>query len=80
MDAAQDRGVVAEGMRADLNLIELDALSLDLPEITADLPTGASRVLQRGHGYRATICAGEITFRDGEPTGARPGRLVRGRR
>ena len=75
-----DRGVVAEGMRADLNLIELDALALDLPEITADLPTGASRVLQRGHGYRATICAGEITFRDGEPTGARPGRLVRGRR
>jgi N-acyl-D-aspartate/D-glutamate deacylase len=75
-----DRGVVAEGRRADLNLIELDALSLDLPEVTPDLPTGASRVLQRGHGYRATICAGEITFRDGTPTGARPGQLVRGRR
>ena len=50
------------------------------PEITADLPPGPSRLLQRGHGYPATICAGEITFRDGEPTGARPGRLVRGRR
>ena len=55
-------------------------LSLELPEITPDLPTGASRLLQRGHGYRATICAGEITFRDGEPTGARPGTLVRGPR
>jgi N-acyl-D-aspartate/D-glutamate deacylase len=75
-----DRGVVEPGRRADLNLIDFDGLSLDLPEITPDLPTGAARVLQRGHGYRATICAGEITFRDGVPTGARPGTLIRGRR
>ena len=75
-----DRGIIEPGRRADLNLIDLAAISLDLPEITPDLPTGASRVLQRGHGYRATICAGEITFRDGEPTGARPGKLVRGPR
>jgi N-acyl-D-aspartate/D-glutamate deacylase len=75
-----DRGVVAVGKRADLNLIDLDRIELDLPEITPDLPTGASRVLQRGKGYAATIVAGEVTFRDGEPTGARPGRLVRGRR
>jgi len=75
-----DRGVVAVGRRADLNLIDLEAIELDLPEITPDLPTGASRILQRGHGYRATICAGEVTFRDGEPTGARPGGLVRGAR
>jgi N-acyl-D-aspartate/D-glutamate deacylase len=75
-----DRGVVAVGKRADLNLIDLDRVELELPEITPDLPTGARRVLQRGRGYAATIVAGEITFRDGEPTGARPGRLVRGRR
>jgi N-acyl-D-aspartate/D-glutamate deacylase len=75
-----DRGVVAVGKKADLNLIDLDALSLELPEITPDLPTGARRVLQRGRGYAATIVSGEVTFRDGEPTGARPGRLVRGRR
>ncbi len=75
-----DRGVVAVGKRADLNLIDLDRIELELPEITPDLPTGACRVLQRGRGYAATIVAGEVTFRDGEPTGARPGRLVRGRR
>ena len=75
-----DRGVVAAGKRADLNLIDLDRVELELPEITPDLPTGARRVLQRGRGYAATIVAGEVTFRDGEPTGARPGRLVRGRR
>jgi len=75
-----DRGVVAVGKRADLNVIDLDRVELELPEITPDLPTGARRVLQRGRGYAATIVAGEVTFRDGEPTGARPGRLVRGRR
>jgi len=75
-----DRGVVAIGKRADLNVIDLDRVELELPEITPDLPTGARRVLQRGRGYAATIVAGEVTFRDGEPTGARPGRLVRGRR
>jgi N-acyl-D-aspartate/D-glutamate deacylase len=75
-----DRGVVAVGKRADLNVIDLDRIELELPEITPDLPAGARRVLQRGRGYAATICAGEVTFRDGEPTGARPGRLVRGRR
>jgi N-acyl-D-aspartate/D-glutamate deacylase len=75
-----DRGVVAPGKRADLNLIDLDAVSLELPEVASDLPTGASRVLQRGHGYRATICAGEVTFRDGKVSDARPGRLVRGPR
>ena len=75
-----DRGVVAVGKRADLNLIDLDRIELELPEITPDLPTGACRVLQRAKGYAATIVAGEISFRDGEPTGARPGRLVRGRR
>ncbi|MEE2663024.1 MAG: amidohydrolase family protein [Myxococcota bacterium] len=75
-----DRGLVEVGRRADLNLIDLDRVELDLPEITADLPTGASRILQRGHGYVATICGGEVTFLDGEPTGARPAGVIRGAR
>ena len=75
-----DRGLVEVGRRADLNLIDLDRVELDLPEITADLPTGASRILQRGHGYIATICGGEVTFLDGEPTGARPAGVIRGAR
>ena len=73
-----DRGRIAVGRRADLNLIDLERIALDLPEVFSDLPTGASRVLQRGHGYAATICGGEVTFRDGEPTGARPGGVIRG--
>ena len=73
-----DRGTVERGKRADLNVIDLDALSLAIPEIRHDLPTGAPRVVQRATGYRATIVAGEVTFRDGEPTEARPGKLVRG--
>jgi N-acyl-D-aspartate/D-glutamate deacylase len=43
-----------------------------------DLPAGGRRLIQRARGYRATVCAGEVSFEDGEPTGARPGRLVRG--
>jgi len=75
-----DRGTVAVGKRADLNLIDLDAVELLLPEVISDLPTGASRIVQRAHGIKTTICKGEVTFRDGEPTGARPGGLIRGRR
>ena len=55
-------------------------LSLDLPELVHDLPGGARRLVQRADGYRATIVAGEETMRDGEETGARPGKLVRGMR
>jgi len=76
----RDRGVIAAGKRADLNLIDLGRIELDLPEITPDLPTGASRVLQRGHGYDLTAVAGQVTFENGTPTGARPGTLVRGER
>jgi N-acyl-D-amino-acid deacylase len=75
-----DRGTIEVGKRADLNVIDLDAVELELPEVISDLPTGASRIVQRAKGFDMTICAGEITFRGGEPTGARPGRLVRGRR
>ena len=73
-----DRGRIEVGKRADLNVIDLDGLTLHTPEIVNDLPTGAPRVVQRGEGYDATIVAGEVTFRKGEDTGARPGGLIRG--
>ena len=72
-----DRGTLERGRRADVNLIDLDALSLHVPEITHDLPTGAPRVVQRTEGYRATVVAGEVTFRAGAETGAYPGGLIR---
>ncbi len=72
-----DRGVVAEGMRADLNLIDFDSLTCLAPEMGYDLPAGGKRLLQRARGYSATVVAGEVTYRDGEATGALPGRLVR---
>jgi len=74
----EDRGVLAAGYRADLNLIDPDELGLLGPEIVADLPAGGKRYVQRATGYRATAVAGAVTFRDGEATGALPGRLVRG--
>ena len=73
-----DRGTIAPGMKADLNVIDLDAVQLKLPEMVFDLPGGGRRLIQRAVGYRATIVSGEVIMRDGEPTAARPGRLVRG--
>jgi N-acyl-D-aspartate/D-glutamate deacylase len=75
-----DRGVLAPGMKADLNLIDLEHLALRPPEVAFDLPAGARRLVQRAVGYRATIVNGELTYSDGEATGALPGRLVRGAR
>ncbi|MCU1457254.1 MAG: amidohydrolase [Actinomycetia bacterium] len=75
-----DRGVVAPGRRADLNVIDFDALQLRPPEMVHDLPSGGRRLVQRAVGYRATILAGEVTYVDGVATGARPGRLVRSAR
>jgi N-acyl-D-aspartate/D-glutamate deacylase len=72
-----DRGVVAPGKKADLNLIDFDALHLHAPEMVFDLPAGGRRLVQRVDGYVATVVAGEVTAEQGEPTGARPGRLVR---
>ena len=66
------------GLRADLNVIDYDRLKLRPPEVAYDLPAGGRRLIQKADGYVATIVAGEITYRDGEPTGALPGRLVRG--
>ncbi|HYZ32718.1 MAG TPA: amidohydrolase family protein [Crenalkalicoccus sp.] len=72
-----DRGVLAPGMKADVNVIDFDALGLARPEMRWDLPAGGRRLLQRARGYVATICSGVATYRDGEATGALPGRLVR---
>jgi len=72
-----DRGVVAAGKRADLNLIDLDGMALHAPEMVFDLPAGGRRLIQRADGYVATLVAGQVTFERGEPTGDRPGRLVR---
>ncbi|MPY91549.1 MAG: amidohydrolase family protein [Acidimicrobiia bacterium] len=73
-----DRGVIAPGYRADLNVIDFDRLSIEAPHMVHDLPAEGPRLLQRAEGYTATVCAGEVTWRDGEATGALPGRLLRG--
>ena len=73
-----DRGVVAPGMKADLNVIDVAKLALPAPRMTFDLPAGGKRLLQKAEGYRATVLSGIVTYRDGEATGALPGRLVRG--
>jgi len=75
-----DRGVLAPGYRADVNLIDFDALRPRRPEMRHDLPAGGKRLLQRADGYVATIAKGEVTYERGEPTDALPGRLVRGAR
>jgi N-acyl-D-aspartate/D-glutamate deacylase len=72
-----DRGRLAEGLRADLNVIDPIALTLHAPRAVSDLPAGGTRILQDASGYRATIVKGEVTRRDGVDTGARPGRLLR---
>jgi N-acyl-D-aspartate/D-glutamate deacylase len=75
-----DRGVIAPGYRADLNLIDFAHLNAAAPEMRYDLPAGGKRLVQKARGYEATLCAGTVTFQRGEATGALPGRLVRGAR
>ncbi len=72
-----DRGQVAEGMRADINVIDFKNLRLNAPRAENDLPAGGRRLLQSADGYVATIVNGAVTRRNGVDTGARPGRLVR---
>ncbi|MFT5429686.1 MAG: N-acyl-D-aspartate/D-glutamate deacylase [Myxococcota bacterium] len=72
-----DRGTLEVGMRADINVIDLDNLTLRKPRLVADLPAGGKRLLQDANGYRATLVAGEPILLDDQLTGARPGRLVR---
>jgi N-acyl-D-aspartate/D-glutamate deacylase len=75
-----DRGVVAAGKKADLNVIDFDALRLLTPRMVHDLPAGGRRLVQGATGYTHTIVSGVVTRRDGVDTGARPGTLVRGAR
>ena len=74
-----DRGVLAPGWKADLNVIDLDRLVLHRPVVHQDLPAGGRRLLQAADGYRHTFVSGVEIMRDGKPTGALPGRLVRSR-
>src|SRR3546814_1120453 len=73
-----DRGVLAPGYRADVNLIDFDGLRVRRPEMRHDLPAGGRRLLQRADGYEATVVAGQVTYERGEATEALPGRLLRG--
>ena len=73
-----DRGVLAPGMKADVNVIDLDGLALAAPEMVFDLPARGRRLVQRARGYRMTVVSGAVVAEDGEATGTLPGRLVRG--
>lgn len=73
-----DRGLLKPGYKADVNVIDLDRLALPAPYVRHDLPGGGRRLDQKAVGYAATIVSGTLIRRDDEPTGARPGRVVRG--
>jgi N-acyl-D-aspartate/D-glutamate deacylase len=73
-----DRGLIAPGYKADINVIDMDALRLHPPEMAYDLPAGGRRMLQRADGYRHTFVSGQEIMADGQATGAMPGKLVRG--
>jgi N-acyl-D-aspartate/D-glutamate deacylase len=73
-----DRGVVAPGYLADLNVIDPDTIAVKPPQLVADLPAGGTRLVQTAVGYDATIKRGVTIAEQGELTGERPGRLVRG--
>ena len=73
-----DRGTIEKGMKADLNVIDFDALQLDEPKIVHDLPAGGRRLIQEISGYRYTIVSGVVTYENGTPTGKFPGKLIRG--
>ena len=73
-----DRGLLREGLVADIVVLDGDAVAPRMPEVVHDLPAGARRLKQYADGIKATVVAGEITLVDNEPTGARPGKLLRG--
>lgn len=72
-----DRGTLKPGLRADVNVIDLDRLGERMPVIKNDFPGGAKRFIQRADGYKATVCNGQIILRDDEHTGARSGKVLR---
>ncbi len=73
-----DRGLIREGLAADLLVFDPDTIAPEMPEVAHDLPAGARRLVQRARGLSATVVSGEIVLRDGKPTGALPGQLLRG--
>ena len=73
-----DRGVIEVGKKADINVIDMDALTLELPKMVYDLPAGGRRLIQGAKGYDATVVSGAVTRCHGIDTGARPGQLIRG--
>ncbi len=75
-----DRGRLQVGYKADLNVIDFARLKLNVPHVVYDLPAGGRRMHQSAEGYVATVVSGTVTYRDGQPTGELPGRLVRGQR
>lgn len=75
-----DRGLVREGMVADLNVFNPETVGPAMPELVHDLPAGALRIVQRADGFLATVVAGQLVLREGQHTGAAPGRLLRTRR
>jgi N-acyl-D-amino-acid deacylase len=74
-----DRGLLREGAIADINVFDPETVGPALPSVVGDLPSGARRIVQRSDGFLATIVGGEVTLENCEPTGAFPGRLLRGR-
>ena len=73
----KDRGLIKEGMKADINVIDYDQLELGVPEVVKDLPAGGQRLIQPVTGYKATFVSGEQVIANDQVTQARPGRLVR---
>jgi len=74
----RDRGVIAPGMKADINVIDFDELHIHAPEMVHDLPANGRRLIQKVDGYRYTVCSGKVIYENGEATGELPGKLVRG--
>jgi len=72
-----DRGYIKKGLKADLNIIDMDRLQAEPPHMVQDLPAGGQRLLQGARGYTATIVAGEVVMEEGRLTGARPGQFYR---
>jgi N-acyl-D-amino-acid deacylase len=73
-----DRGLIREGLAADLVVFDPDTIAAEMPEVVHDLPAGARRLVQRCRGVAATVVNGRILLKDGQHTGALPGRLLRG--
>jgi N-acyl-D-aspartate/D-glutamate deacylase len=73
-----DRGLIREGMAADIVVFDPDTLMAEMPEVVDDLPAGARRLVQRSRGMAATVVNGQVLLRNGKHTGALPGKLLRG--